>query len=64
MASFEPTVVPTVLETTVEVEVEVEVEAPATGDINYGLFAIMALLSGAILVTGGASLLKRHRSAA
>jgi hypothetical protein len=52
MASFEPTVV-----------VEAPT-APDTGDISYGLFAIIALITGAALVTGGGLLLNRNRSAA
>jgi len=62
MATYEPTVVAIV--ELVEVEVEVEVEAPDTGDINYGLLAIISLVAGAALVTGGGFLLNRNRSAA
>ena len=58
MATYEPTVV-----AIVEL-VEVEVEAPDTGDINYGLLAIISLVAGAALVTGGGFLLNRNRSAA
>lgn len=60
MATFEPTAVAE----TVTVEVEVEVEAPATGDINYGLLAIISLVAGAVLVTGGGFVFNRNRSAA
>jgi len=58
MASFEPTVVADV------VEVEIHVEAPDTGDINYGLLAIISLVAGAALVTGGGFVFNRNRSAA
>lgn len=38
------------------------VETPSTGDINYGLFAVIALVAGAVLFSGSGVLFLRKRT--